>query len=83
MKIINLNLSKPKISITHGDFIKLYLKVSDEAKGEVEMETSLNEFAQLLIQENYIDSPSKDIEVIPYGRKYIIMHGSDELYQIE
>lgn len=69
--------------MTHGEFIKLYEKLPDEMRNEAAMENAIKELAKLLVAHEYIEAPSQDVDVIPYGRKYIIMHGSNELYHIE
>lgn len=74
---------KPLVVLTHGEYIKLYEKLSDQVRNEAAMEKAIKELANLLVTQEYIEVPSQDVEIIPYGRKYIIMHGSNELYHIE
>lgn len=74
---------KPIVVLTHGEYIKLYEKLPDQVRSEAEMEKAIKELAKLLVAQEYIEAPSHDVDVIPYGRKYIIMHGSNELYHIE
>jgi glutathione synthase/RimK-type ligase-like ATP-grasp enzyme len=78
-----LSNKKPIVVLTHGEYIKLYEKLPDQVRYESEMEKAIKELAKLLVAQEYIEAPSQDVEVIPYGRKYIIMHGSNELYHIE
>lgn len=83
MKISDLSKNEPTFALNQGDFIKLYEKISEEFKNDAGMEGAIKEFSKILIQNQMIQAPSEDVEVIPYGRKYIIMHGTNELYQIE
>lgn len=83
MKLINLKYRQPTITIQQGDYVRLYEKIPDEFRSDAGMEGAIKVFCKLLIQQNIIESPSEDVEVIPYGRRYIIMNGSEELYHIE
>ena len=83
MKISDLNKKETTFALNQGDFVKLYEKIPEEFKNDAGMESAIKEISKLLVQNHMIQAPSEDVEVIPYGRKYIIMHGTNELYQIE
>lgn len=83
MKISDLSKKEPTIVLNQGDFIKIYEKIPEEYKNDAGMEGAIKEFTKLLIQNQMIQAPLEEVEVIPFGRKYIVMQGTNELYQIE
>ena len=83
MKVTDLKKKAKTLVVTHGEYVKLYEKIPDNLRNDASMEQAIKELAKLLIQTDMIKVPSEDIEIIPHGRKYIIMHGSIELDLIE
>ncbi len=55
--------------LTQGEYVKLYEKMPDELRKEASMEGAIKELAKLLVAHEYIEAPSQDVDVIPYGRK--------------
>lgn len=61
----------------------MYDQVSEENKSDQKIEAGLKELCQLLIRNEIIKTESEDIEVVQFGRMYLITHESSEVFRVE
>lgn len=61
----------------------MYDQVSEENKSDQKIEAGLKELCQLLIRNEIIKAESEDIEVVQFGRMYLITHESSEVFRVE
>lgn len=83
MKFKKCEEPRDAFSLSQGEFLKYFASVREDIKADSNLEHSLKELCDILVQNGELDIAGNQFEVVPLKRKYIVRQGNKDIYQVQ